>query len=412
MNSNAVVTRSNEYDLDSLKGLFALLLIHTVGPQTVIILPALVQGYVEKLGYSEQDAGFLASVETWGMFLATFAMMVLISRVSWRKILAAGLTVMVLTNALSIFVHDVTSLYVLRFLAGAGGGAIVTTSYALIGQTTNTSRNFGWAIFFVLVYGAVVFPVLPMIYEHFGIAGGFFFFAAFALCGLPFIRGLPDGGKPILEADPNAVALSARFKALAVLTMLLYFIAQIGVWSYFYRFGIRYGISDQSVGSALSISQFFGFAGAFSVVLFSNRIRGDYALVFSIGLTAVVIGALFGTHGFIAFVVIAGLHQFLWNATHPFLLGTLASFDPTGRVIVYGTAMQFLGVAVGPAIAAAVISEQSINNVLTMGIVFLLASLACILPPVLKERALVKAKAGATPGINESPLNSMGKFKP
>ena len=53
------------YDLNSLKGLFALLLVHTIGPQTVIILPGLIQGYVEQLRFTEQDAGFLASIETW-----------------------------------------------------------------------------------------------------------------------------------------------------------------------------------------------------------------------------------------------------------------------------------------------------------------------------------------------------------
>ena len=74
--------------------------------------------------------------------------------------------------------------------------------------------------------------------------------------------------------------------------------------------------------------------------------------------------------------------------THPYLLGALATFDPSGRVIVYGTAMQFLGVAAGPAIAAVLVTEESLSNVLWMGIVFMLASMVCILPPVMKEHRL------------------------
>jgi len=166
--------------------------------------------------------------------------------------------------------------------------------------------------------------------------------------------------------------------------MLLYFIGQIGAWSYFFR----YGMSEQSVGSALSISQFFGMTGAFSVVLFSHVVRKDIALTLGIGLSIAAIAALFGSYGFVAFVLISGVYQFLWNMTHPYLLGALASFDPTGKVIAQGTGMQFLGTAAGPAIAAALISDASIAPVLWMGIIFMLAALACMLPPVIQEHRL------------------------
>jgi len=383
------------YDLNSLKGLFALLLIHTIGPQMVVVLPGLVQGYVERLGYSEKDAGFLASMETWGMFVATFVMIVLISRVNWRTLMAGSLLTMILANVGSMLIHDTVALYVLRFIAGFGGATIVVVSYAMIGLTIRKNRNFGWALFFVLLYGAVVFPILPKIYALFGINGAFFLFAAFAACGLPFVRGLPVAGKHVEERDPEAINLSMMLKGLAVVTMLLYFIGQIGVWSYFYRFGIRYGMSEQAVGSALSISQFFGLAGAFSVVLFSRFVRRDITLFLAIGISIVTVATLFGTYDFLAFVLISGVYQYLWNGTHPFLLGALASFDPSGRVIVYGTAMQFLGVAAGPAIAALIITEESLSNVLWMGILFMLASLVCILPPVIKEQKLKSQKITA-----------------
>ena len=383
----------DRYDLNSLKGLFALLLIHTIGPQTIIILPALVQGFVEQLGLTEQEAGFLASTETWGMFIATFAMMALISRVNWRLLIRISLVAMIGANVLSILTENPALLYVLRFAAGLGAGAIVAVSYAMIGLTLRKNRNFGWALFFVLLYGAVVFPVLPIIYSRFGIGGAFTFFAAFAVCGLPFVKGLPSRGRTGIEAEEDAIDLSVTLKGMAIAAMLLYFIGQIGVWSYFYRFGIRYGMTEQAVGSALSISQFFGLAGAFSVVLFSRLVRKDIILFLGIGLSAGSVGLLFGAHAFIAFVLISGAYQFLWNMTHPYLLGALASFDPSGRIVVYGTAMQFLGIAVGPAIAAVLVTGESLANVLWMGIVFMVASIACILPPVMTEQRLRSAKS-------------------
>ena len=113
MTSIAGKTKAQPYDLNSLKGLFALLLIHTIGPQMVVVLPGLVQGYVEQLGYSEQDAGFLASIETWGMFFATFAMMALISRVNWRTLLGASLIAMILANVGSILINETAAKYLI-----------------------------------------------------------------------------------------------------------------------------------------------------------------------------------------------------------------------------------------------------------------------------------------------------------
>ncbi len=389
------------YDLNSFKGLFALLLVHTIGPQTIVILPALVQGYVGQLGMSERDAGFLASMETWGMFVAALAMMVLMSRVNWRTLIRVSLIAMVAANLLSIFTGNAVALSVLRFAAGLGGGAIVALSYAMIGLTSARNRNFGWAVFFVLLYGAIVFPVLPVIYTQFGLAGAFFFFAVFSSLGLPFVGGLPKRGSAPPEGEADAVNLSGAMKGLAVLTMLLYFIAQIGVWSYFYRFGIRYGISEQDVGSALSLSQFFGLAGAFFVVLLARIARKDLALLAGIGLSIVSVAFLFGTHAFLAFVLISGAYQFLWNMTHPYLLGALAAFDPSGRVVVQGAAMQFLGIAAGPAIAALLVTDASLSNVLWMGMGFMAAALACVLPPVITERRMRAA------GANRQPANDM-----
>jgi predicted MFS family arabinose efflux permease len=384
--TNGVRTPSST--LDTFKGLAALLLVHTIGPQTVIILPALVQGYVEQVGLSESQAGYLASIETWGMCLATLAMMVLITRLDWRRLMVASLLTMLLTNALSAVTESIAVLYALRFLAGAGGGIIVAVSYAMIGQTANINRNFGLAIFFVLIYGAVAFPTLPTLYDVFGISGGFLFFAAFALCGLPVTGVLPRSGRAVTEGDSRAIVLSRPLKLTGAAAMLLYFIAQIGVWSYFYRFGIRYGMDEQAVGSALAISQFFGLAGAFSVVLCSSRVRKDLALSVAILLSIACIASLFRQHGFMAFVVVAGIYQFLWNMTHPYLLAALASFDPSGRVIAWGTGMQFLGTAAGPALAAIIITDDSIASVLWMGIVFMLATIACIVPPLVRERQL------------------------
>ena len=66
----------------------------------------------------------------------------------------------------------------------------------------------------------------------------------------------------------------------------------------------------------------------------------------------------------------------------------MASFDRKGKVVVYAVAMQMVGLAVGPGLAALVISGDGYGSVLTLGAVLFFLSLLCILPPVLThERA-------------------------
>ena len=74
--------------------------------------------------------------------------------------------------------------------------------------------------------------------------------------------------------------------------------------------------------------------------------------------------------------------------THPYLLAAMASFDPSGKMVVYATAMQFIGVSVGPALGAIAITSDGYENTLLMGIALLVASLALILPPVFRQARL------------------------
>jgi len=171
--------------------LIATLVLHTIGPQTVLLLPGFVQGMVEHLGFSEEQAGYVASAELWGMTVSAIAMMYLVSRVNWRHILVLALGLLILANGLSIFLTDYIAFMSIRFVSGVGGGAIVALAYATFGMTAKADRNFGLGIMFVLVYSALVFPLMPMIYSSVGMTGMLIFFTTIAVIGLPFVRHMP-----------------------------------------------------------------------------------------------------------------------------------------------------------------------------------------------------------------------------
>ena len=379
-------------DINSFKFLFAVLLIHTIGPQTAVVLPGFVQGLVESLGFDDKQAGFIVSAEMTGMALATVTMIVLVGRVNWRHVFVISLLLVIIGNLASIVLNDFVAFCAIRFAVGVGSGWIIALAFAVIGLTAKADRNFGLAIMLVLVYAAVVFPVMPRAYATIGMTGVLIFFAAFALCGLPFVRYMPVSGEEArIEVATDAVDISWRYKRMALAAMCLYFVANYAVWPYLFRIGIASGVSEQEVGNGLAISQFFGIAGAFTTTVIGARFGRSLPLTLGFLGSIVAFVVLFGPAEALLFTIIVCLYQYAWNMTHPYLLGAMASFDRTGKMVVYATAMQLVGISIGPFAAALVIVEGDYTNAIWLGLIIIVISLTLIMPPVRAQARLAKA---------------------
>ena len=110
-------------------------------------------------------------------------------------------------------------------------------------------------------------------------------------------------------------------------------------------------------------------------------------------LTLLPLFMLFGQMGAFIYAVAVCIYNYGWNMTHPYLLASMASFDRTGSVVVYAVALQMLGLANGPWIAARIISEGDYSNTLWLGMALFTASLMLILPPVLAQKRLATRPA-------------------
>ena len=68
------------------------------------------------------------------------------------------------------------------------------------------------------------------------------------------------------------------------------------------------------------------------------------------------------------------------------LLATLAEFDHRGRIVVHGVSMQFVGYAIGPYVAAQLLTRGGYDLVNTTGVVLFVISAIVILPGMLAQR--------------------------
>jgi len=384
--STSVVSGPEKVDVNSSRSLFSAIYLSVIGASVFIIQPGFIQGLVQLFGFSEQQAGYTASAEIWGIALTTLLMALGGHNFSWLKILRGSIALFAAGNMLSLLTTEPALFSLLRFLTGLGAGGLVCLSFTIIGITRLPDRNFGFLIMGVLTYGAFGLWILPTALDTVGMTGLIIFFALFALSGWPCLRYMPDSGEEHLQVEADAVDLAGVFRWLAILSMFTYFFAQGVIWAYLFLIGMNGGVSEQGVANGLMLSQFLGIAGAFVAATAGRRLGRIIPLAVGIIGGASALFFLYGQFTAAVYAVTVCAYNFTWNMTHPYLLAGMASFDRHGRVVVYAVAAQMLGLATGPAFAASLLSDGDYSRVITAGITLFLISYALILIPLIAHR--------------------------
>jgi len=375
-------------EINSRPSVIAIVYLAVVGPCVFILQPGFVQGLVEHLGLTEQQAGIIASAEMFGLATTTVLLSFISSKVTWRNFVTICILICATGNLASLGQSDFNALAAIRFITGLGSGGIISLTFTMMGLTRRADRNFGYIIVWVLTYGAFGLLLMPMAYATIGMNGVLVFFAAFCALGLVFVRHLPDSGDHV-ETTATSVGFSVALKGSMLAAILAYNVGIGIVWAYLFLVGLDAGMAEQSVANALTVSQFLGIAGAFLAVIFELRLGRLLPLAIGViggaGSVYYLVGDIRGAEYWIG---VCGFN-FLWNLSMPYLLATLADFDHRGRMVVHGVSMQFIGYAVGPAIAARLLGfgYDVINT--TAAILFVAAALL-LLPGVLAQRAALR----------------------
>ena len=380
-------------DVNSNVALFCAIYLSIIGAAVFIVQPGFVQGLVEFYGFNEQQAGYIASAEIWGLALTTVVLAFGGHNYSWQRIFRLSIILFVLGNLASTATDELYAFSVLRFITGLGSGGLVSLTFTIIGLTRLPDRNFGFLIMGVLTYGALGLWAFPAALALIGLKGIIIFFAIFGASGWLCLSHVPDSGEEHLQVEEDAVDLGSTFRVLAILAMFTYFFAQGVIWAYLFLIGLNGGVDEQGVANGLMISQFLGIAGAFVAAMAGRRFGRAWPLAIGVLGGAAGLTALFGEFTAAVYAVTVCVYNFAWNMTHPYLLGAMASFDRHGRVVVYAVAAQMLGLAVGPAFAASLLGDGNYDRVIIAGMLLFALSYVLILIPLIDHHKAIKRVA-------------------
>ena len=340
-------------------------------------MPMLVGGMIDDLGFTEQQAGTVAALEGLGLVISSIVAALWIRRVSWTTMLALSCIVTALLNGLTSQLSDFVPFVAVRFLAGLSAGAVFALAVAALGDNRHPDRAFGIA---QVVQGAmmfVAFSVAATILERWTVAGLYWLLAAAALAMLLTLVRYPSEGAPRAVPAPGSGA-APSFTGLiwiGLIASLLFFSNIFGFWTYIERIGAAAGLDTATIGSALAFSQFAAIVGAGAAALASDRFGRVAPLALALVGQLVVLWLLVGQFTPFTYYLGAGLFQALFVLATAYQLGAIAKIDLTGRFLVVVTGFQGLGSAVGPGIAAALITEGDYSRINLMAGAFLTISI-------------------------------------
>ena len=158
-------------DVNSNVALLSAIYLSIIGAAVFIVQPGFVQGLVEFYGFDEQQAGYIASAEIWGLALTTVVLALGGHNYSWQRIFRISICLFVAGNLASTLTDELFAFSVLRFITGLGSGGLVSLTFTIIGLTRLPDRNFGFLIMGVLTYGALGLWAFPAALALVGLKG-------------------------------------------------------------------------------------------------------------------------------------------------------------------------------------------------------------------------------------------------
>ena len=364
-----------------LKGLVPAILIGVMGNSVIYLIPLLVGGMVSDRGFSEAQAGLLASADLAGYALATFVTAMVLDRISWRRMALCALGVIIVANVGTTFIYGRDLFALIRFTSGSGCGVLAAIASVSVGQTDTPDRNYGLLFAAALLFGTAALWLLPPLLGHFGLNSAYWLIALLALIVGFVAAKLPAGRIVRMEAPPVGTREGWILAVAVLASIMLFWAEQNAVYAYIERIGNAAGLNPEYIGFCLGVANLTGFAGASLVAWLGTRLGRLVPLLIATLLQLICLAAFAGHVSSMAYLVALGVIALSWNVVNPFQLGILAGVEPSGKALALAATVTGTGLAIGPAAGAVAIGAGGYGAILWLAGALAIISLVLLLPP-------------------------------
>ena len=370
-------TGNSPYDKPT--AIAAAIVICFVGNAVFMGMPILVGSIADTLGFNEQQAGWIASGDLGGMFIASIIASRLVTRVNRRYLAVAGMITAIAAILASIYFHELETLLAIRIISGMGSGMCYATGVACLAGTRHTARNFSSLMFALVAINALELYSFPILSASWGVNGIFMAFAVAFLISLSVVHWIPShiADKPLdvqSEFDDETghhrknIHIPTYLPWLCLAAVACFYITVGSFWAFIERAGVDAGLTDSFISNVLTIGTIFTLAGCIVATWLSDRFGQSKPLLAALFIMAINLVALsFGVNSN-SFVVCSLLFNFCWLFTDIYQLGTLSNIDHSGRYAALVPGAQGLAQTIGPSIAGwLIVSGLGYSSVMILG---------------------------------------------
>ena len=369
----------------------------SAGLYYVNIMPALVDGLKQGLGFSNKQAGLVGSFNVYGAACGAFLIVFLVRRIQWRPVAHLFLFGLIGMDLLSMLVHNPTALMSARFLHGFIGGMLVGLSFSIIARTTAPDRTFGMLLLVQVFTGGIGVMSLPLLVPRFGTTVLFVALILFSVATLVMLQFLPDYPVRAPTCSPDGATAdppNLRPLLLALFSVFFFQAANMGLFAFIIGLGKQRGLEVAFISETVGAANWLGMLGAMLVVVVSTR-YGIFKPIIG-GILLALVGTWAFGHSEIKWVWIAANvgTGITWNFVISHLLGMCARFDQTGQSAVWSGFASKMGLASGPMLASFIIGAGNYSALIAAALALLAAAmLASAIPAWVLDRNSVNGLA-------------------
>lgn len=382
MNTAALAARRTVVAPHGMLARIFLSFLATAGFFYVNIMPALVSGLIDGLGFSAREAGLVSAANVYGAAAGALLIVFVVGRVHWRPVASGLLAALMLFDIVSMTMREAQPLMVIRFLHGFVGGVLVGLTYSIIARTQDPDRTFGVLLVVQFGLGGVGILVLPPLVPLVGVQVLFIALIAFALTALVMMRFLDDYPPAAAPAAATAVTQVPRWPlVLTLLCVFLFQAANMGLSAFIIEIARAEGLTTAQSGPALAVANWLGIVGAGIVVVVSARFGRTAPLMAGIVLTAIGSWFLHMSESTLVYFLANAVVAITWAMVIAYLLGMCAQLRSDGRIAVIGGFVSKLGLASGPAAFAWFVQGDNYSPLIDVSVVALVVcGVACLAP--------------------------------
>ena len=349
-----------------------------------LILPVVLGAYSDIFGLQEDRLGTLASIYSLGIFITTLTSTLWITRFPRKSQVMVGALLSTL-GFLLLLGHasgdDLTLLY--HFISSLGLGIAYAAMMAVLADSTNPTRSFALLFFLQVVVGVVgsqlltrgvaIEHTLPVVYAS---------MAAIGVLSALLATRFQESHSASHAVASHSIAprrMPPLPIALGLLSILLVFTGDAGVWVFLERIGSA--VEDRELGGDLvSINLAAGAIGSLTAAWLANRFGFLLPMVLAIGLSVLSVAMLNLSTGGLALLTASFINGWAWNFGAAYRMALVSHLDSERRFVALIPAMQTLGNAIGPSLVGAIIVWASYSAAYWLVAVLWLAALASYYP--------------------------------